>query len=166
MLHNHCLEGPVAMRSYSKVHIALELLEAAIAEREFHGRHFAAMNLAGVAEELLGKMVRLSGKVDQRTSAINLLFDIQAKLRGIYDFGIDHDQSAISKLLNRPKNSIKHLDSRAELDANLFFEVEQESIWLIQGAIRNLELLDLPIPDSAQQFLIDHPEESSDSNDV
>ena len=47
------------MIEYPKINIALEYLEAAIEERELHQRYFVAMNLAGIAEELLGKIIRV-----------------------------------------------------------------------------------------------------------
>ncbi len=145
------------MHSYSKTEIATEILEAAIAERELHGRHFAAMNLAAVAEEIFGKMARIEGREDQRTHAIDQLMKLQAKLDGMFDFGFDNDRQNLSKMLNSSKNSIKHLNSRSDMNAELFFQVEQESIWQIQGAIRNLEVLDLPIPELVKEFLQTYP---------
>ncbi len=65
------------MSKYPKLNIALEYLEAAIEERELRQRYFAAMNLAGVAEELLGKLIRANGDVDQMTEAVNRLNVIQ-----------------------------------------------------------------------------------------
>ena len=72
---------------YSKLEVALEYLEAAIEEREFHQRYFAAMNLAGVSEELLGKIISVTGKEDQLTKTIKVLSEIQEKINGLVDLG-------------------------------------------------------------------------------
>lgn len=70
------------MIEYSKFPIALEYLEAAIEEREIHKRYFAAMNLAGVAAELLGKIINSEGKKEQLTSTVETLSFVQNKVAG------------------------------------------------------------------------------------
>ena len=49
------------MKNIDKIQIAEEMMTAAIVEYLEHRRHYAAINLAGVAEELYGKLVRISG---------------------------------------------------------------------------------------------------------
>ena len=100
------------MIEYPKLQIAVEYLEAAIEERELHQRYFAAMNLAGVAEEILGKVIRTNGGVDQLTKTVNLLSTIQD---GAWELlGWDKlDKRRLKKLLVSTKNSIKHMDTES-----------------------------------------------------
>ncbi len=144
------------MSKYPKLNIALEYLEAAIEERELRQRYFAAMNLAGVAEELLGKLIRANGDVDQMTEAVNRLNVIQKV--GVEQLGWKKlSEKELRKLLVRPKNSIKHMDSVAsEYSAELFFEVEDESKWLIQSAIRNLDILNIDYSNVVKEFVNKH----------
>jgi len=143
---------------YSKLTVALEYLEAAIEEREIHQRYFAAMNLAAVAEELLGKMVRVSGKIDQLTTAVNLVSKIQENVKGLFDLGFENKKE-LKKILGNSKNSIKHMDSAGDSNAKLYFKIEDESKWHIQAAIRNLNILEVPQPVAVSKFIAKHPEE-------
>lgn len=151
------MAGVITMYEYPKLPIALEYLEAAIEEREIHKRYFSAMNLAGVAEELLGKIIRVHGKTDQLSSVTNTLMKIQENLKGIYDFGVEN-QKEIKKLLGSTKNSIKHMDNAGDLNAKLYFEVEDESKWLIQAAIRNLNILEIQHTGIVSEFVENYPE--------
>jgi hypothetical protein len=128
------------MIEYSKLKIALEYLEAAIEERELHHRYFAAMNLAGVAEELLGKIIRITGEDDQLTKSVAVLAEVQDIANK--QLGWERrSKKDLKKLLSSTKNSIKHMDSVSDKNAQLHSEVENESQWLIQAAIRNLDIL-------------------------
>lgn len=145
------------MIEYPKLNIALEYLEAAIEERELHQRYFAAMNLAGVAEELLGKIIRVLGKTDQLTDATNTLSKIQ-------EISIEHlgwekrSQKDFKTLLGNSKNSIKHMENVADKNAKLYFKVEDESKWLIQAAIRNLDILEIYHSGAIKGFIEKYPE--------
>jgi hypothetical protein len=128
------------MIEYSKFPIALECLEAAIEEREIHKRYFAAMNLAGVAEELLGKIINSKGKKNQLTSTVETLNFIQNKVAGELGWPTRSGKE-LKKIMNTPKNSIKHMNGNTDENAKLYFSVEDESKWLIEAAIRNLDIL-------------------------
>ncbi|WP_414728964.1 hypothetical protein [Zhongshania aliphaticivorans] len=149
------------MIEYPKLNIALEYLEAAIEERELHKRYFAAMNLAGVAEELLGKIIRVLGKTDQLTDAVNTLSEIQK-------VGIEHleweerSRKDLKNLLGRTKNGIKHMNNMSDINAKLYFEVEDESKWLIQAAIRNLDKLEIYHSGTVKGFIDKYPESPED----
>lgn len=140
------------MVKYPKLQIALEYLEAAIEERELHQRYFAAMNLAGIAEELLGKIIRSTGGVDRLSKTVDTLSHIQ-------EFGADQlgwiqrSKKDLKKLLSFPKNSIKHMDNAADHNAKLFFEIEDESKWLIQNAIANLDILEISHSSTVKNFV-------------
>jgi hypothetical protein len=128
------------MIEYSKIEIAVEYLDAAIDEWEIHGRYFAAMNLAGVSEELLGKVLRAKGEKDRLTAAVEDLTYVQDKLWDKLAWAKKSHQE-YKKLLGSTKNAIKHMDSASDVNARLYFEVEDESKWLIQSAIHNLGAL-------------------------
>lgn len=145
------------MIEYPKLNIALEYLEAAIEERELHKRYFAAMNLAGVAEELLGKIIRVLGKTDQLTDAVNTLSEIQK-------VGIEHleweerSRKDLKNLLGSTKNGIKHMSNMSDINAKLYFEIEDESKWLIQAAIRNADILEIYHSGTVKGFIDKYPE--------
>ncbi len=145
------------MHEYPKLPIALEYLEAAIEEREIHKRYFASMNLAGVSEELLGKIVRIQGKTDQLTEATNTLMKIRENVKHLIDLGFEN-QKEFKKIIGNPKNSIKHMDSSNDQNAKLYFEVEDESKWLIQAAIRNLNILEIKHSVIVRNFVSAYPE--------
>ncbi|MBA6262311.1 hypothetical protein [Colwellia sp. Bg11-12] len=144
------------MHEYSKVEIALEYLESAIDEYDLHKRYFSCMNLAFVAEELLGKFVRtLTGKPDRHTESMNSLLKIQEKI----DLGFK-DRKKLQKLLLNGKNTIKHMDNISENKAKLYYPIEIEAFWAIECAVENIKLLDIPVPNKVQEFLdsYDRPE--------
>jgi len=145
------------MHEYPKLPIALEYLEAAIEEREIHKRYFASMNLAGVSEELLGKIVRVQGKTDQLTEATNTLMKIRENVKHLIDMGFEN-QKEFKKIMGNSKNSIKHMNSLNDQNAKLYFEVEDESKWLIQAAIRNLNILEIKHSGIVRNFVSTYPE--------
>ena len=114
------------MIEYPKLKIALEYLEAAIEERELHQRYFAAMNLAGAAEEIFGKIIRVLGKTDQLTGTVETLTDIQDLAWEQLSWE-KQSRKDLKNLLGSTKNSIKHMDSVNDRNAQLYFEVEGES---------------------------------------
>ena len=146
------------MIEYSKLRVALEYLEAAIEEREIHQRYFAAMNLAGVAEELLGKIIRITSRTDQLTDTVDKLSELQEKIQGLVDLGFKNKKE-LKKLIGSTKNSIKHMDSVSDSNAKLYFKIEEESKWLIQAAIRNLDILEIPHSKTVINFVNRHLEE-------
>lgn len=148
------------MIEYSKSDIALEYLDAAIEERELHQRYFAAMNLAGVAEELFGKLVRVAGKQDRLTNAVEDLSYIQEMLWAKMGWAKQSSKD-LKKLLVSPKNSIKHMDSGADSNAKLHFVVEDESKWMIQSAIRNMDALGVERSETVRRFLLKHADDDS-----
>ena len=122
------------MEIVDKYDIAKELLDAAIEEYLDHRRLFAAYNLAGVAEELFGKFVRLSGGKDSLTETVETVKAISQKM----GWGVDEDR-AIKKSASRTKNSIKHMDS--ENDRHVVVNIEDEVRWKISDAISNHDKL-------------------------
>lgn len=146
------------MIEYSKIEIAVEYLDAAIDEREVHRRYFAAMNLAGVAEELLGKIVRLKDEKDYLTSAVEDLTFIQDKLWDKLGWA-KKSPKEYKKLLGSTKNAIKHMDAGSDIKARLYFKVEDESKWLITSAIHNLDRLGIEQSKKVETFLAKYSED-------
>ncbi|WP_421831990.1 hypothetical protein [Limnobacter sp.] len=145
------------MIEYPKLPIALEYLEAAIEEREIHQRYFAAMNLAGVAEELLGKHIRIIGKQDQLTEVIDSLSFINHSLANKLGWP-ERSRKDLKNLMASTKNSIKHMDTTNDATAKLYFDVKDESKWLIQAAIRNLDILGIEYSGTVRSFVLKYPE--------
>lgn len=139
------------MCEYSKLQIALEYLDAAIEEREIHKRYFAATNLAGVAEEILGKILRVLGEKDRRTDALDFLESLQTVVNR-YLGRKATNRKDLSKLISKTKNGIKHMDNVSDQKAKLFYDIEEESIWHIQNAINNMDRLGLPHSELVKSF--------------
>ena len=116
------------------------------------------MNLAGVAEELLGKIIRANGGIDQLTEAVNLLSKIQ-ETTGFWQ----KSKKDFKKLLGSTKNSIKHMENIQDSTAKLYFEVEDESKWLIQAAIRNLDILGIHHSGTVREFTLKYREIEGES---
>ncbi len=148
------------MNEYSKLHIALEYLEAAIEEREIHKRYFASINLAGVAEEIFGKIIRVTGGTDQLTTAIDNLHSVQDIVSKMSDWE-PKNKKELKKFLGSTKNGIKHMDNVSDKNAKLYFEVETESIWAIQAAIRNLDILEIYHSRTVKGFIEKYAETKS-----
>ena len=133
------------METVDKLEIAKEMLEAAIEEYLDHGRLFAAYNLAGVAEELFGKFVRLSGNKDSLTETVETVKALSEKM----GWEVDNDK-AIKKIASRTKNSIKHMDSHEQrhVEAN----IEDEVRWKINDAISNYDKLEFAHSPNVDRF--------------
>lgn len=133
------------METVDKYKIAKEMLDASIEEYLDHGRLFAAYNLAGVAEELFGKIVRINGGKD---SLIETVENVKAisELIG----GESGDDKSIKKLVTRTKNSIKHMDSTN--DRHVEVNIEDEVRWKIADAISNYDKLEFSYSPNIERF--------------
>jgi len=149
------------MIEYSKLHIALEYLKAAIEERELHRRYFAAINLAEIAQEILGKIIRIVGKKDRLSDAVDVLEKVQSVANQSLGWEIK-TRRELNQILSSTKNGIKHMDNVSDQNAKLFFEVEQESIWAITNAIENLDILGIYHSKVVSDFVKKYPVESTE----
>lgn len=122
------------MKSIDKYEIAKEMLDAAIEEYLDHGRLYAAYNLAGVAEELFGKFVRLSGGKDSLSETVETIKALSQKM----GWEVDEDR-VIKKTASHTKNSIKHMNS--ENDQHVVVNIKDEARWKIADAISNFDKL-------------------------
>lgn len=133
------------MKRFDKRDVATELLDAAITEHLDQARHFAAYNLAAVSEELTSKLLRLCGRNDSTSLKVGALKAMTEVLRQT-----EPDHRIWWKELFRLKNTIKHMDGRADsfFDANIEDSARQK----IGDAIGNVERLGIAKSPQVQRF--------------
>jgi len=125
-----------------KLDIAVKQLETAIDLFVDRGDYISAITLAGAAEEILGVLVKRSGK---HPSVDDLCRSLIAKYVPTADPKHIRDQ-----YLNKARNSLKHAN-RAKED-EIAIEVEQEAISMIARALNNLITLDRSVPYNVEKF--------------
>lgn len=125
------------MRRFDKLDVAVEFLDAAVSEHLDHARHFAAYNLAAVAEELVSKLLKSACKRDVAELKIGALMAMSKALGQP-----EGDAKGWRKLLFNLKNSMKHMDGPDDryLDVNIETNARQK----IGDTIGNLERLGVP----------------------
>jgi hypothetical protein len=110
-----------------KLKIADEMLNSAIA-LFFDYQYFAALNLAGVAQELFGTHVSLSGSINQLDEIIDFSSALAAKQ------GSPHtSRKKWREIALHPKNRIKHLDSLS--DRHIEIDAQDEARLMIEDAL-------------------------------
>lgn len=122
------------MNRIDKLDIADEMLDAAINEFINHQRFIAAINLAGVAEELYGKYIRITGRLDTQLETINAVKKMTKNP--------SMSTKDWKNIANYLKNSIKHFDS--EKDRYIEIDSENEARLMIADALSNREKLNRP----------------------
>ena len=122
------------MEKIDKIQIAEEMMTAAIVEYLEHRRYYAAINLAGVAEELYGKLIRISGEKTMRDEVIDSALDVE-KERYL-------TRKDMKRAASYFKNAIKHMNSRN--DRFIHINAESEAIYAIAEAMENRDKLNLP----------------------
>lgn len=112
----------------TRVDLALEQLDVAL-ELFLEKRSFAsALTLAGAAEEILGKALKLQNRghtLDEWYDQVNEVWGVSRK-------------EFITKT-NAARNAAKHLSSHEEM--NVGFGVEIEAVWLLVRACENARRL-------------------------
>ena len=107
------------MEKVDKLDIADEMLDGAIEEYLDHRRFMVSINLAGIAQELYGKALRIKGEKDS-------LFKIAESCFNEFSSTSDSDASIkeFKQISSLAKNGIKHFDSNKDrfLEINLKFE--------------------------------------------
>ena len=98
------------MPNADKIEIADEMLDAAICLFLDKQQFFASLNLAGVAEELYGKFIRLSGGRDIQQELVEAAGKIGPS-RGSPELS----PKEWKKIAVHFKNAIKHFDSENDL---------------------------------------------------
>jgi len=114
-----------------KIEIASQLLDTAL--RHFFSEppeYFATICLAGAAEEILGKHVESKGGESSFNSMKNGAVLISQFLEGE-----STTEKAIHKLMNKAKNSTKHMDGGD--DSTVDFDPKAEAKDLLERAVTN-----------------------------
>ena len=117
-------------------------MTSAIDEYLNHRRYFAAINLAGVAEELYGKLLRISGKKTMRDEVIDSVLDDDKE--GFLD------RKIMRRAASYFKNAIKHMNSAN--DRFLQIDAESAAKTAIAEAMENRDKLSLPPNKFLDQF--------------
>lgn len=91
-----------------KLEIADEMMESAIECYLDQKRYLSALNLAGVAQEIYGKWIRINGGKDLPSQSIDNMEEL-AKLSGS-----EFIRKEYVKISSSPKNSIKHFDNKSD----------------------------------------------------
>lgn len=110
-----------------KLEIADEMLNSAIAFF-FDHQYFAALNLAGVAQELYGKQVRLRGSIDQIQEIVKFSTELAAK-----HANPSATQDELRKFALSPKNGIKHFNNAS--DRYIKIDAQDEARLMIEDAL-------------------------------
>jgi hypothetical protein len=132
---------------HNKLDISDEMIEAAVVEFLDHRRYFAALNLAGVAEELYGIYARINGKQNCQDGLIELAQTI-AKIDGAEEF----PRKGWRNIANYSKNAIKHLDDESDIEIEL--DSFDEARAMIGNALSNHALLSRKITPTIQRFYV------------
>lgn len=118
--------------STPKLEVATELLSSALALYYQGGADFAALHLAGGAEELLAKHLSAKGQESAFESLRN------AAIRFSKYFNEDGKEStpkAIANVMYHAKNSTKHMDGAS--DSEVQFDARSEAHKLLDRAVTN-----------------------------
>lgn len=131
-----------------KMLVAMELLGKAL-ESYFDGANFAAIHLAGAAEEILGTYVTRIGKETGAENAFTSMRNLAAYLSEPVNGQEEKAaQKEISVLMNSPRNRTKHLNG--EGDDDILFDPRTEAKDLLNRAVSDYNHLMnyLPLPDT------------------
>lgn len=132
-------------RTYDKLNIADEMLDGAIRAFLDSQQFFVSLNLAGVAEELYGKVIRISGGMNSQKSLIEL-----AKAIAYLDGNSELKDSDLFKASVMHKNGIKYLDT--EEQRYMEIDIEDEARSAIGCALTNHTKLARPFTPNVQRF--------------
>jgi len=112
------------MNEFDKLAIADEMLETAIELFLDEEKYFPSLHLAGAAQEVYGKWIRINGGKDHTTTMLDLYEKTSSE---------PIDKRSIKKEDKRPKNTIKHLENKNDRYALL--NPELDSLLLLSEAV-------------------------------
>jgi len=101
------------MQRINKLDIADEFLEDAISLYLNEKKYFSALHLAGAAQEIYGKTLRM----DKEQNYSDFMLDQVVKI--FKKDGIEIDKKAVKKSEMHPKNTIKHINNKKDSFATL-----------------------------------------------
>jgi len=139
--------GHVFLEKYGKLDIALSLLDKAIKIYQEGDHYFAALHLAGAAEEVLGKFLKKKG-IDTSLESEKEAFVLVN--RELLKRTISEKYAA--DFLNKAKNSIKHMDEKNADDEYVVMDPKEDANNMIQRALTNCWRLELELTPLMQEF--------------
>lgn len=131
---------------HTKLDIALEHLDLALSLYLQGSNYFAVITLAGVADEILGKHVRLQNLKDAQTE---LTEDVQLVYKVLYN-ELPELKAIAKNTVNYHKNSVKHMNSAD--DAHIVISAKDEAQTMLERAVRNYEKLGLSVNPKVERF--------------
>jgi len=130
---------------HTKLDIALEHLNLALSLYLERSNYFSVITLAGVADEILGKHVRLQSLKDAQTE---LAEEVQLVHKVLYNEL--PELKKMKNVVNYHKNSVKHMDSGD--DAHVIINAKGEARTMLERAVKNYEKLGLPVNPKVERF--------------
>jgi hypothetical protein len=133
-----------------KLQVAVELLDRALCMYYEGNSYFAALHLAGGAEEILGAYVERSGC----ESSFKSLQQAAVRLSKFLNDGLESKPKDIADVMNHAKNRTKHMNK--DNDDTVYFDPKTEAHDLLDRAVSNYYTLmsdfDLPETDLIRRF--------------
>lgn len=133
-----------------KLVVATELLDRALRMYYEGSSYFAALHLAGAAEEILGVYVERHGG----ESSFKSLQRGSVKISKFVNGGVESKPKDIAFVMNHAKNSTKHMDT--EDDDHVYFNPQTEARDLLDRAVSNyyslMSLYELPETELVRRF--------------
>lgn len=115
-----------------KLVVATELLDRALRMYYEGNSYFAALHLAGGAEEVLGAYVERHGG----ESSFRNLQQSAVTLSKLFNGDVESEPKEIAHVMNRAKNSTKHMNSGGD-DDQVDFNARAEAHVLLDRAVSN-----------------------------
>ena len=115
-----------------KLTIAAELLDRALGLYYEGNSNFAALHLAGGADELLGKHLNASGRESSFESLRNAAVRFS---KYVSEDRTDSAPKAMAAVMNHAKNATKHMDGQS--DGEVHFDARSEAHDLLDRAVTN-----------------------------
>ncbi|MDP5138730.1 hypothetical protein ORJ04_22550 [Rheinheimera baltica] len=129
------------MERFDKLDIADEMLESAIESYLDNEKYFSSLHLAGAAQEIYGKWLRINGGQDFSTMMLN-------QAEKIFDEPIN--RKSVKKEDKRSKNSIKHMDNKSDRFTDL--QPQMDSFMAISEAVAEYLMLQRPETSNITRF--------------
>lgn len=114
-----------------KLQVAIELLDRALRMYYEGDSYFAALHLAGGAEEILGAYAEHAGE----ESSFKSLLRGAVKLSKYFNGGVESNPKDIVAIMNHAKNRTKHMDNKS--DDHVRFDPRVEAKGLLDRAVSN-----------------------------
>ncbi|MFJ2491412.1 hypothetical protein ACIOV9_07685 [Pseudomonas iridis] len=118
-----------------KLLVAVQLLDRALSMYYQEDSYFAALHLAGAAEEIMGVYVERKG----HESSFNSLHAVAVKFTELLNDDAGAKPKDIINLMNYARNRTKHIDR--EGDDNVYFDPKSEAFDILDRAITNFYTL-------------------------